>query len=596
MQGNDPSIKRLVEPEFAVATDLLLITDSGHRLVRVVGESVHIPAPDRSQSVIELLDRIVSAGELIDDLREIDPERVITRRLIPLADEGVLLLSTAPLPAGGRVWHLRDVTDVVRSQEVRSALFRIAALSGNVTSLDELYRELHEIVGSFMHAENFFIAIYEAEKDLLRFPYFVDAVDPQPPTLHPGRGMTAYVLRTGRALLARPADFQTLIEAGEVERIGADCVDWMGVPLKAGDKTIGIMGLQSYDPSIRYSNEDLDLIVFVSQHIAGAIERRKKEEALSESERRYRQMFDNNRAVKLVLDPSAGTIVDVNRAAVEFYGYSRSELCSMKLSELNTLPEQEIRAEMQRAAKRMQSYFEFKHRLANGDIRDVEVYSGPFESEGRTFLYSIISDVTEKHHAESLLRIQAAAMESSIDGIAVVDASGNVAYVNHSFQNLYGRTEEELVSSPWITLHAVEERNRLHTEVFSRLEESGQWAGESIGLRKDGTQFPEEMSLTRLEDGSFVCVIRDVTERAHAAEQIRHLAYHDPLTELPNRLLFRDRLNVAMSQAERHRSSARGPLPRSRSLQDHQRFSRSQHGRLSPSGSVSTRSGSGSRQ
>ncbi|MDX1584996.1 MAG: EAL domain-containing protein, partial [Thermoanaerobaculia bacterium] len=90
-------------------------------------------------------------------------------------------------------------------------------------------------------------------------------------------------------------------------------------------------------------------------------------------------------------------------------------------------------------------------------------------------------------------------------------------------------------------------------DIISRLDQSGQWAGESIGLRRNGLQFPEEMSLTRLEDGSFVCVVRDVTERTQAEEQIRHLAYHDPLTELPNRLLFRDRLNVALNHATRHR-------------------------------------------
>lgn len=552
MKRNDPSIRRLVEPELASSTDVLMVTDAERRLTQLVGESVHVPSPGEKDSVLDLLDGIVSSRELIDDLRSLGSSEVITRRLIPLADEGMLLLSTLPLHDGGRVWHLRDVTDVIRSQEVRSALFRIAALSGSATSLDEMYRELHDIISTFMHAENFYIAMYDREKDLLHFPYFVDAADPQPPSLHPGRGLTAYVLRTGAPLLARPEDFERLVEAGEVERFGADCMDWIGVPLKSGEETIGIIGVQSYDQSIRFSNDDLDLLGFVSQHIAGAIERSRKEEALRASETRYRQMFDNNQAVKLVIDPADGRIVDVNRAAVEFYGYSRETFRSMKVSDLNTLTEEQIKSEMDRAASRTQSYFEFRHRLADGEIRDVEVYSGPFELEGKTYLYSIISDVTEKHHAESLLRIQATAIESSMDGIAVVDPGGEIAYVNDSFKKLYGRPEKELVRQPWISLHAVEERNRLHNEVLTRLEESGQWVGESVGLRRNGIQFPEEMSLTRLEDGSFVCVVRDVTERAQAEEQIRHLAYHDPLTELPNRLLFRDRLNVALSHAERH--------------------------------------------
>ena len=553
MKRNEPSIKRLVEPELASSTDLLLVTDANQRVTQLVGESPHIPSIGGTESAVDLLDRIVSARELIDDLRELGADQVITRRLIPLADEGVLLLSTLPLDNGGRVWHLRDVTDVIRSQDIRNALFRVAALSASTTNLEGLYRELHDIVGTFMHAENFFIAIYDREQDLLHFPYFVDAVDPQPASVRPGRGLTSYVLRTGLPLLARPADFEDLIARGEVERVGADSVDWLGVPLRTGDEIIGVIGLQSYDPAIRFNDDDLDLLGFVSQHIAVAIERRRRDEALRQSEKRYRQMFDNNRAVKLVIDPLDGRIVDVNRAAVEFYGYTREQLRAMKVSDLNTLSDEQIRMEMSRAASRMQSYFEFKHRLANGEIRDVEVYSGPFEAEGKTYLYSIISDATEKRKAESLLRIQGAAIESSMDGIAVIDPSGNIAYVNDSFKKLYGRGEKELVAYPWLSLHAVEERNRLHKEIVTRLVESGQWGGESVGLRRNGAQFPEEMSLTRLEDGSFVCVVRDVTERTQAEEQIRHLAYHDPLTELPNRLLFRDRLNVALSHAERHR-------------------------------------------
>lgn len=552
MKKPESSIRRFIEPELASSSDILLVTDASAKIVESVGEARHVPSDGEVDSVLDLLDGIVSARELLDDLRDLGSDRVVNRRLIPLKDEGVLLLSSLPLDGGGgRLWHLRDVTDVVRSQEIRGALLRIAEVSASARSLDELYWRLHEIIGSLMHAENFYIAIHDKENNLLRFPYFVDAVDPQPPALPIGRGMTAYLLRTGRPLLVRPEDFDALVESGEVERVGADCVDWVGVPLKFGDETIGMIGLQSYDPSIRYTREDLDLVVFVSQHIAGVIERRQNEEALRESEKRYRQMFDNNRAVKLVIDPLDGQIVDVNRAAVEFYGYTRENLRSMRVSDLNILPEDEIRSEMEKAASRQQSYFEFRHRIASGEIRDVEVYSGPFEVEGKTFLYSIISDVTEKRYAESLLRIQATAIESSMDGIAVIDSGGKIAYVNDSFKKLYGYPERDLVGRPWIHLHAEDEQERLERDVMARLDRSGQWAGSSIGLRRNALQFPEEMSLTRLEDGSFVCVVRDVTERTQAEEQIRHLAYHDPLTELPNRLLFRDRLNVALSHALR---------------------------------------------
>src|SRR5256885_690376 len=82
----------------------------------------------------------------------------------------------------------------------------------------------------------------------------------------------------------------------------------------------------------------------------------------------------------------------------------------------------------------------------------------------------------------------------------------------------------------------------------------GRWRGEAAGHRRDGSQFPQEISLTSLEGGGFVCVVRDITERTYAEEQIKHLAYHDALTNLPNRLLFKDRVTVALSHAQRDNS------------------------------------------
>jgi diguanylate cyclase (GGDEF)-like protein/PAS domain S-box-containing protein len=552
---SDPDKGQIADPELEIASDVLLIADAGGRIVSRSGSAPHIPSEETlGGTMVDLLQGITSATHLVHDLTAIPKEASLANRLIPLDDGGVLLLSSTPLPDGGRVWLLRDVSEVIRSQELRVALFRIAEITRSARDLQELYGEIQRLVGSLMNAENFYIAVYDKESSLLHFPYFVDRVDPQPPALQPGKGLTAYVLRTGEPLLVTPEEFREMVQRGEVEETGTECVDWLGVPLRMGTETIGVLGVQSYDESIRYTAEHLQILVFVSQHVASAIQHWRNEEALRESERRYRQMFDNNRAVKLVIDPISQQIVDVNKAACEFYGYTRRQLCSMKISDINTLPSEKIQGEIDRAVERHSSYFEFRHRLASGEIRDVEVYSGPFELEGRTYLYSIISDVTEKTRAEALLRTQAAAIESSMDGIAVMNPDGRIAYVNDAFKKLYGYGENELVGLDWLALHEAEEGDHLEESILSRLEHLGQWAGEATGKRRNGVFFPEEISVTRLEDGSFVCVVRDVTERTQAEEQIRHLAYHDPLTELPNRLLLRDRINVALSQAERQRA------------------------------------------
>lgn len=121
----------------------------------------------------------------------------------------------------------------------------------------------------------------------------------------------------------------------------------------------------------------------------------------------YRQMFESNRAVKLILNPDNGDIVDANEAAVLFYGYSAEKLKTMNISEINTLSPEQLLEEMTKAKDEQRSYFKFKHRLSQGAIRHVEVYSGPILVGEKTYLYSIVHDVTKRQQAEQKILHQA---------------------------------------------------------------------------------------------------------------------------------------------------------------------------------------------
>jgi PAS domain S-box-containing protein len=133
-------------------------------------------------------------------------------------------------------------------------------------------------------------------------------------------------------------------------------------------------------------------------------ERRKAVEALRESEERYRSLFNNNHAVMMILDPETGTIVDANPAAAAYYGYPLTTLQHMPVSRINTLSPAQIRDEMAKAATEQRHQFLFSHRLASGEVRPVEVYSGPVVIDGKTFLYSIVHDVTERVRAEEKIK------------------------------------------------------------------------------------------------------------------------------------------------------------------------------------------------
>ena len=133
-------------------------------------------------------------------------------------------------------------------------------------------------------------------------------------------------------------------------------------------------------------------------------ERKLTEEALQAKEQQYRDIFHKNTAVKLIINPFTGNITKANQASAIYYGYTIPELESMKIDDINILSSKQIRDEMAMATFEQRNYFNFRHRLASGEIRDVEVYSGPIESGGKILLYSIIHDITKRKQAEYLLQ------------------------------------------------------------------------------------------------------------------------------------------------------------------------------------------------
>lgn len=127
-------------------------------------------------------------------------------------------------------------------------------------------------------------------------------------------------------------------------------------------------------------------------------------DSLRQSEERYRSMFQNNHSVMLLIDPESGDIINANPAACAFYGYSREEITGLKISDFNCLTQEQVSAEMERAKQEQRNQFFFRHRLASGAVREVEVFSGPIEFQDRTLLYSIVHDITERRQAEAQIR------------------------------------------------------------------------------------------------------------------------------------------------------------------------------------------------
>ncbi len=181
-------------------------------------------------------------------------------------------------------------------------------------------------------------------------------------------------------------------------------------------------------------------------------------ESLRESEERYRSLFQNNQSVMLLIDPETGAIVNANPAACVFYGYSREEITRLKITDINQLTYEQVFAEMERAKNEQRRQFFFRHRLASGEMREVEVYSGPIEFTGKRLLYSIVHDITERKRAEAALkaalakaeegqRTLAALMEYVPEGITIANAPEvTIRHVSRYGQDLLGGVHQDLTA------------------------------------------------------------------------------------------------------------------------------------------------------
>lgn len=271
---------------FASMQDLVLVIDRKGTYLKVaptnpkllvqppedlLGKTLHEIFPhDQADAFCDVMEEALETGET----------KQIEYALKINGSQNWFATSISPMTEDTTIWVAHDITNRKRSESVQNALYRITQKAITGEGIDSLYRSIHIILGELIPAENFFIALLDPESNLISFPYYKDQFDLPPDAPAPVQGLTGYVIRTAKPLLASRDIYDRLVQIGDVEPIGTPSVDWLGAPLKIGERIIGVMAVQSYREGIHYEQEDLNLLEFVSTQVAQAIERKHMEEQI----------------------------------------------------------------------------------------------------------------------------------------------------------------------------------------------------------------------------------------------------------------------------------------------------------------------------
>ncbi|MDP3539821.1 MAG: PAS domain S-box protein [Azonexus sp.] len=279
--------------------------------------------------------------------------------------------------------------------------------------------------------------------------------------------------------------------------------------------------------------------------------RKHDEKKLRQLESRYRSLFEHGHTVMLLINPDSGAIVDANAAACRYYGWTRAELLRMKISQVNTLPAEQIRNELHQARTARKDVFQFRHRRADGSIRDVESTCGPIFLDGQELLYSVVRDVTERKQDEERLRALSLAVEQSPESIVITGLDCNITYVNQAFVENTGYSIEEAVGQNMRMLHSGQTPKATYEALWDALRHERSWKGEFLNRRKDGSRYVELARISPIQDPDgnvthYVAVQEDITEMKRMVGELSH--YSRRLEGLVTERT--EQLSIAKSKAE----------------------------------------------
>ncbi|NQU05736.1 MAG: PAS domain S-box protein, partial [Calditrichaeota bacterium] len=416
----------------------------------------------------------------------------------------------------------QEITDRKRMEQMQLVTYKIADSVNTTKDIYELFNSIRLELGVIIDTKNFFIALYDEEKDMISLPLFEDEKDSF--TEFPaGKTMTSYVVKNDKPLLATYELQLKMVETGKIEAFGTHSKVWLGVPLKSGGKVTGAVVVQSYEDSSAYSNKDLEILQFVSGQIATAIERKQAEEAIQKSEHKYRLLAETAKDVIMVLDLK-GYFIYINPEGLKLGGFSEDEAHGMNITDI--IPDDQFPFVEEEFARRaagegdinvieLEIYNKAKVRIP------VEIKSSLIIEDGKpTGVLVFARDITERKLAEQALRESEekfrSVIQQSNDCIILIDIETlKVIDANPAFGRLLGYTDDEVLNLRAYD-YLAHDKDDINRAIQQVLFEQHVYIGERQYIRKDGSTIGMDVNANHMKLGErkVICIVsRDITER-----------------------------------------------------------------------------------
>jgi PAS domain S-box-containing protein/putative nucleotidyltransferase with HDIG domain len=348
---------------------------------------------------------------------------------------------------------LKDITEDIKKEKLNQILFKLSKKFFEIKTLNELLKEIHNLLKEFIYAENFYVALIDLSNEYIYFPYFSDLKDEKPPPRKRRGGITEYVLEKGKGLLLKREEIEKLRDEGKLIFYGTSPESYIGVPLKIKGKNLGVIAIQSYEKEIVYDENDLNLLNFIAENISLMIERVIDEET-------HISLIKNLNGFIYQLIAEKQKFISIEGKFEEITGYKKEDFLEGRINYIDIIHKDDFKNFKENFYNLVEGKVEsitdlYRIKTKNGDIKWLSSSSRILyrETPQTTIISGFVMDVTENINLrEKLFETEImfkTLFERSPIGLAMTDRDGKIFASNDAFLKMIGYSLDEIKNISW---------------------------------------------------------------------------------------------------------------------------------------------------